>query len=238
VGGAGIEDAFYDGSVHDVFVRVTGDAVAQLQMVFLTDFRFHGGSLPPGPDALDDYFPRPADGGSIPTTFVTNVPGEDHRATTDAIWDLIHRARSRLDVIDPYVADTGTIDRIMAAARRGVKVRFIVPAHSNAQPIQWAFEHHIADLQAAGVTVYLHPILPHAKVVVADDQVLVGSTNLDAWALYRNWETSLVVDDAQVASLFEDQLFEPDVARSTPAVPPVGLARLRDSLAYLFTPLL
>jgi cardiolipin synthase len=238
VGGAGIEDWFYDGSFHDVFVRVTGDTVAQMQLTFLTDFRFHGGPLPSGPGALDKYFPEPSTGGSIPTTFVTNVPGEDHRAVTDAIWDLIDHAQMRLDIIDPYVADSGTLERIMAAARRGVHVRFIVPLASNAPPVQWAFEHHLQDLQDAGVAVHWHPILPHAKVVLADDRVLVGSTNLDAWALYRNWETSLMIDDPQVAADFERQLFEPDVARSSLATPPTGLTRIRDALAFLFSPVL
>jgi cardiolipin synthase len=238
VGGAGIEDWFYDGSFQDVFVRVTGDAVAQLQLTFLSDFRFHGGPLPSGPGALDKYFPRPASGGSIPTTFVTNVPGEDHRAVTDAIWDLIEHAQTRLDIIDPYVADTGTLERIMAAARRGARVRFIVPASSNSPPVQWAFEHHIQDLQDAGVAVYLQPVLPHAKVVLADNRVLVGSTNLDAWALFHNWETSFVFEDPQVAATFESQLFDPDVAASTQATPPTGLARIRDALAFLFSPLL
>ena len=238
IGGAGLEDWFYDGSFHDVFVRVTGDAVAQMQLTFLTDFRFHGGPLPSGPGALDKYFPPPATDGSIPTTFVTNVPGEDHRAVTDAIWDLIEHAQTRLDIIDPYVADTGTLERIMAAARRGVHVRFIVPAASNAPPVQWAFEYHLQDLQDAGVAVYSHTVLPHAKVVLADDRVLVGSTNLDAWALYRNWETSLVIEDPQVAAAFETQLFDPDVSRSSPATPPTGLARVRDAVAFLFSPLL
>jgi cardiolipin synthase len=238
VGGAGIEDWFYDGSFHDVFVRVTGDAVAQMQLTFLTDFRFHGGPLPSGSGALDRYFPEPASGGSISTTFVTNVPGEDHRTVTDAIWDLIDHAQTRLDIIDPYVADTGTLERIMRAARRGVRVRFIVPAASNAPPVQWAFEHHLPDLEDAGVAVYWHTVLPHAKVVLADDRVLVGSTNLDAWALYRNWETSLVIVDPQVAADFERQLFDPDAARSSPAIPPTGLTRVRDALAFLFSPLL
>jgi cardiolipin synthase len=119
-----------------------------------------------------------------------------------------------------------------------VHVRFIVPAVSNAPPVQWAFEHHLQDLQDAGVAVYWHPVLPHAKVVLADDRVLVGSTNLDAWAPYRNWETSLVIDDPQVAADFERQLFDPDVARSSLAIPPTGLARVRDTLAFLFSPLL
>jgi cardiolipin synthase A/B len=235
IGGAGLEDYFFNGSFHDVFVRVTGSAVAQMQMVFLTDFRFHGGQLPSN---LDPYFPKPTDAGEIPTTFVTNVPGEDHRAVTDATWDIIDHAQSRLDIIDPYVADTGTLARISAAAQRGAKVRFIVPAQSNSPPVQWAFEHHIQDLQDAGVGVYLHPILPHAKVIVADDRVLVGSTNLDSWALYRNWETSLIIDNPQVAATFESQLFDPDVSVSTPATPPTGLRRLLDSLAFVFSPLL
>lgn len=238
IGGAGIEDYFYDGSFHDVFVRVTGDIVSQMQLDFLTDYRFHGGQLPSGPGDLDPYFPRPAQGGSIPTTFVVNVPGEDHRAVTDAIWDVIDHARNRLDIIDPYVADSGTIDRIVAAGRRGVKVRLIVPADSNAPPVQWALEHHYQDLMDAGVTVYLHPILPHAKVIVADDRVLVGSTNLDAWALFRNWETSLVIEDRRVADLFEAQLVEPDVGVSSVATPPSGLQRVRDLVAYAFSSLL
>jgi cardiolipin synthase len=238
IGGAGIEDWFYNGSFQDVFVRITGDAVAQLQLAFLADYRFYGGPLPAQPEALDKYFPAPADGGSVPTTFVSNVPGEDHRAVTDAIWDLIDHAQMRLDIIDPYVADSGTIERIIAAARRGAKVRFIVPAASNAIPLQWAFEHHIQDLQDAGVGVYLHPVLPHAKVVLADERVLVGSTNLDAWALYRNWETSLVFEDGQVGDIFQAQLFDPDVAASTVATPPTGLARVRSLVFYLLSPLL
>ena len=91
--------------------------------------------------------------------------------------------------------------------------------------MQWALEHHLQDLQDAGVSVYQHPVLPHAKVILADDRVLVGSTNLDAWALYRNWETSLIFDSPQVAAMFESQLFDPDVAVSSPATPPTGLRR-------------
>ena len=238
IGGAGIEDYFYNGSFQDVFVRVTGDAVAQMQLIYLTDYRFHGGSLPAGSDGLMPYFPAPAQAGSIPTTYVNNVPDEDHRAVSDAIWDLIEGSRTRLDIVDPYVADSGTIARIIAAARRGVRVRFIVPEQSNSPPVQWAFEHHIPDLQDAGVAVYLHPVLPHAKVVLADSRVLVGSTNLDSWALFRNWETSLMFDSPQVAESFEEQLFDPDVANSSLATAPTGLRRALASVAFLFGPIL
>lgn len=232
VGGAGIED-YFDGSFHDMFVRIEGPAVAQLQALAMTSFAFHGGQPPANVDA---YFPATPDG-DIPTTVAHGVPGTN-RSITDAIRNLIDHAQTRLDIIDPYVSDPDTLDRIAAAARRGAQVRFIVPLDSNAPPIQWAFNDHIEDLQAAGVQVLQYPILPHAKVIRADNRVLAGSTNLDAWALYRNWEVSLVFDSPAVADMFERQLFAPDVAVSTPAVPPSGLARLLSWLAALFTPLL
>jgi len=216
-----------------MFVRIEGPAVAHLQALVMTSFAFHGGQPPAD---VDTYFPASADG-DIPTTVVHGVPGS-HRSVTDAIHNLIDHAQSRLDIIDPYVADPGTLERIAAAARRGAQVRMIVPLHSNAPPVQWAFDSHIENLQAAGVQVLQHPVLPHAKVIRADDRVLAGSTNLDAWALYRNWEVSLVFDSPAVADMFERQLFAPDVAVSTPAVPPSGLDKLLSWVAALFASLL
>jgi cardiolipin synthase len=136
---------------------------------------------------------------------------------------LIDGAAQRIDVISPYTADRGMLDRLMAAARRGVSVRFVAPATSNSWATAGAFEHYIADLQAAGVEVWQHPVFPHAKVVLADDNVLVGSTNLDAWALYRNWEIGLLVEDPSVAETFRRDLFDRDIARSTEAQAPTNL---------------
>jgi phosphatidylserine/phosphatidylglycerophosphate/cardiolipin synthase-like enzyme len=60
----------------------------------------------------------------------------------------------------------------------------------------------------------------HAKVVLADDIVSFGTVNLDAWALYRNSEIMMIARSPDAAALFEQRLFEPDIARSTPGRPP------------------
>ena len=175
----------------------------------------------------------------MPVTVLHNVPEAGHLANTQAIAALIEGAVQRLDVISPYTADRGMIERLMAAARRGVAVRFIAPAHSTSWATAGAFEHYIADLQEAGVEVWLHPVFPHAKVVLADDRVLVGSTNLDAWALYRNWEIGLLVEDRAVAETFRRELFDPDVARSVPAEPPTDpLVRAKNWVLASLGPLL
>jgi cardiolipin synthase len=238
VGGAGLEDHFLNGTFHDVMVRVEGEAVWQLQSVFMTSFHLLGGPLPTAPADLDPYFPAPP-AGTIRTSVEHNVGREGHLANTDVIHHLIDTAQQRLDMVSPASADRIVFEKMMAASRRGVKVRFVVPAASNNVLTAYALERYFGQFQEAGVEVWLHPVLPHCKVVLADDRVLVGTTNLDAWALYRNWEIGLFFENADVAETFRTDLFDVDIARSTRAVPPTNpFVRVRNRLFSLASPLL
>jgi cardiolipin synthase len=236
LGGAGVEDHFLDGRFHDLMVRVEGEAVWQLQSAFMSSFRLLGGPLPTAPADIDACFATPA-AGTIRTSVEHNVAREGHLANTDVILHLIDTAQQRLDLISPASADHNVFEKMMAASRRGVKVRFVVPAAPNNALTGFALEHYFAQFQEAGVEVWLYPVVPHAKVVLADDRVLVGTTNLDAWALYRNWEIGLFFEDAAVAETFRTDLFDVDVARSIPAVPPTDpFVRLRNRLFSLASP--
>jgi cardiolipin synthase A/B len=234
-GGAGIEDHFRNGGFHDVMARVTGDVVRQAQAAFLTSFRGHGGTLP---DDLSGYFPEPDEPGSTPIALAQVIPG-GFVSASQAIREQIDGARERLDVMNPYLTDHDMIERILAAARRGVKVRVVISKVSNNAQATAALKHHYPDLIEAGAEVWELPgTVVHAKVVVADDVVSFGTVNLDAWALYRNSEIMMIARSAEAAALLEERLFEPDVARSTRGEPPSGAGErfrswLWDKLASL-----
>jgi cardiolipin synthase len=232
-GGAGIEDHFDDGRFHDVMVRVTGDVVRQAQAAFLTSFVAHGGPLPTG---LGRLFPEPADPGSTPVALAQVIPG-GFVAASQAIGEQIDSARDRLDVMNPYLTDRDMVGRIVAAARRGVNVRIVVSEKSNNRQATAALRHRYAELAAAGAEVWELPAtVVHAKVVVADEVVSFGTVNLDAWALYRNSEIMMIAHSAAVAALFEERLFEPDIARSKRGEPPSGpLARLESRVCDKLT---
>jgi cardiolipin synthase A/B len=218
-GGAGIEDHFQDGGFHDVMVRVTGDVVRQAQAAFLTSFLGHGGPLPADLSAL---FPQPATSGSTPTALAQVIPG-GFVAASQAIGEQIDGARDRLDVMNPYLTDRDMVERILAAARRGVKVRVVVSEKSNNPQATAALRHHYADLLAAGAEVWELPgTVVHAKVVVADDVISFGTVNLDAWALYRNSEIMMIARSPDAAALLNERLFEPDITRSNRGEPPSG----------------
>jgi len=216
-GGAGIEDHFENGGFHDLMVRITGAVVRQAQAAFLTSFHGHGGVLP---SQLASLFPEPDDPGTTAIALAQVIPG-GHVAASQAIGEQIDGARERLDVMNPYVTDRGMIDRIVAAARRGVDVRLVVSKSSNNGQATAALKHRYPDLLAAGVAVWELPdTVVHAKVVVADDVVSFGTVNLDAWALYRNSEIMMMARSAEASALIEERLFEPDIARSSPGEPP------------------
>jgi cardiolipin synthase len=231
VGGAGIEDHFQDGRFHDLFVRVSGPVVAQLQLVFLASFRWLGGTVPA--EQLDTLFPSLEPGAdAIPAVVLHNAPGR-YRPITDAIATLLDTARETLDVVNPYVTDRGMIRRIERAARRGVRVRLFVPAEANNWACAAAQQFHHARLLDAGVRILEYPTMLHAKAFVRDgEEVLAGTCNLEAWSLKRFFEIDVRLRSAAVASQFEERFSAPAEAVSSPGRRLTGLAERARATAF------
>jgi cardiolipin synthase len=221
VGGGGLEDHFNGGSFHDVFVRVEGNIVLQMQAVFLTSFHAFGGPVASGEGDLAAYFPEQRDPGTIRVTLLQNIPG-GFVAGTQASRQIIRNATTRLDVMNPYFTDPGIIDLIVDAANRGVHVRLLVSERSNNAPADAALKHQYGRMLDAGIEIWEYPATMHAKVTVADDDVIIGTINYDAWALYRNLEIALLFEDAAVADTTVQQFIEPDIAQSRPGEEPTG----------------
>lgn len=116
---------------------------------------------------------------------------------------LIGAARHSLDVYAEELQDTGMEDALGAAARRGVRVRLILPAPSGA-------DHDapgVAAVTSAGVQVrrlaqsYLYV---HAKAIVVDGRrAFVGSQNFSAASLDKNRELGVIVADPDAISGIE-----------------------------------
>ena len=232
MGGAGLEDHFFDGRFHDVYIRFTGPITRQLQAIFLASFAYHGGRLPEGDGVLDGYFPPITEEGPHAVNVIMNWP-RGWLPLTDAAVELIRTAERRLDIMNYYIGDVLVIREILEAARRGVRVRLVVADQLHANGVTYgAFLHHYDELLAAGVEIWEYPAVVHAKVIVSDDRALVGTLNLDAFALYRNPEMGLRFDDKVVADRFVSTLFEPDIAMSIPGR--VASGRFRRARNRLF----
>ena len=227
VGGSGIEDHYNDERFYDVMCRVTGPVVQQLQLVFLASWRHKGGTVA-DPTTLERWFPAdvleiPNDAPiRVPTTILWNVPGTGHHPISDAIEASIDEARTRIDIVNPYISNRAILARLLAAAQRGVRVRLVAPGKPTPPYPAAAFRHHYERLMGAGVEILLHPEMAHAKVLRIDNRVFVGGCNLDDLSLFRNDELDLMFEDPAVAEATEAAVFDELVAMSVPADVPTG----------------
>jgi cardiolipin synthase len=238
VGGAGIEDHFKDGRFHDLFLRVTGPVVAQLQLVFVSSFRWLGGTVRAG--EIDELFP-PIDEGDdwIPAVVRHNAPGR-YRPISTAIARLFDDAVESLDVVNPYVTDRRMIQAIESAARRGVRVRLFTPANGNNWACAAAQQFHHGRLLDAGVRILDYPTMLHAKAFVRDgEELLAGTCNLDAWSLKRSFEIDLQLWSTEVAAQFDKRFSAPAEEISRPGRAVSGLKeRVKTGAFATISPLL
>ena len=210
---------------------MTGPVAGQLQLVFLASFRWLGGTVPP--QQLDALFPdHDDDPDAVPAIVLHNAPGR-YRPITTAIAHLLDGARERLDVVNPYLTDRGMIRRIEGAARRGVDVRLFVPAQTNLRPCAAAQHHHHAALLDAGVRIFDHPAMLHAKAFASDgEEVLAGTCNLDAWSLKRFMEINLLVRSPALAAQFDERFATPVIAESSAGRPLTGARERIEAAAF------
>ena len=108
-----------------------------------------------------------------------------------------------IDIENAYfVPDKLTVDALIDASVRGVRVRIVVPGrYSDARVGRWAAQALYGDLLNAGVEIYEYqPTMIHCKVMVIDGTwTSVGSANFDDRSFRLNDEANLNVFSAELA---------------------------------------
>jgi cardiolipin synthase len=126
---------------------------------------------------------------------------------------LIRDARGSVHMTIAYFAPSDPfIAELCKAARRGVRVRLMLPGRSDVKLLRIAARSFYETLLDAGVEIYERQgAVLHAKTLVIDQRLsVVGSTNLDYRSIEYNCEISLVVRSAELGRQMVE-LFDHDV---------------------------
>ncbi|MCD6288926.1 MAG: DNA-binding protein [Anaerolineae bacterium] len=127
----------------------------------------------------------------------------------EGLLRLIDGAQTTLDIEHQNMQDEEVVDHLVAAARRGVRIRHITSPH---YPLDKdADEPGRERLHRAGAQIrYWDDLYVHAKAIIIDGKrALVGSINLTANSLDFNRELSILFDDPAAVARLEKQ-FEAD----------------------------
>ncbi|HEY6081012.1 MAG TPA: phospholipase D-like domain-containing protein [Polyangiaceae bacterium] len=128
----------------------------------------------------------------------------------------LYGAKKRIYISNSYFVPDGSIRRaLVRAARRGVDVRVIVPAHSDVEPVKFAGRAQYPRLLAAGVRIYeWQEGMFHSKTATIDGEwCTTGTFNFDYMSIRTNLEINASVLDAELASEVE-AAFRTDLKRT------------------------
>ena len=148
----------------------------------------------------------------------------------------LHRDLARtknLDILTPYFLPPIRVRlAIQRVARRGGRVRLVLPGKSDVALSQLAAQSLYHRLFRAGIEVYEYqPQILHAKLLCFDHAVHVGSCNLDIRSLRINHELIARLDGLKAVNQSR-QLFE-SVLRESRRITPQILASRRTFLIRL-----
>jgi cardiolipin synthase len=108
---------------------------------------------------------------------------------------------TRLSLMMGYFVPPISLRRALGKIARRGEARLVLPALTDVPISRLAAWHTFARLLRDGCEIYEYQPRPlHAKLIVLDDVVYVGSSNLDIRSLHLNFEMTLRVRDAALAA--------------------------------------
>ena len=125
-------------------------------------------------------------------------------------------ARQRVWIASAYFIPSWKVRRALyQAARRGLDVRLLLPGPYTDHPsVRHAARRYYKKLLAAGVRIFEYqPRFIHAKLLLVDDWVSIGSSNIDRWNFRWNLEANQEAHSPQLTAELLD-LFATDFAAS------------------------
>ncbi len=119
------------------------------------------------------------------------------RRNINKLYRAIKGAQKRLWFVSPYfLPSLFLIKHLLTAANRDVDVRLLLPEKVDIPFMKWVARYYYPIFLKRGVKIYEYrKNFLHMKVSVMDDDVIVGSSNLDHRSLFTNLEVDYHIQD-------------------------------------------
>ena len=209
-GGMNINDHYFR-KWRDTHLRIEGDAVASLQLIFLNSWVISGGKRQmPYPFFFPEQDVHPE---NKLIQVISDEPGLNfHPIETSYTWALLH-TKDYFYIQTPYfVPSQAVLTALKAAARSGADVRLMLPKKADSVFMGPANKSFFKECLSSGVRIYLRDgQFMHSKTFVCDDYLsCIGTANVDNRSFFLNYEDNAYIYDAELAAK-NREIFEKDL---------------------------
>ena len=201
LGGVNIADEYANlssphGYWKDGGIALKGAVAAHYERIFLSDFYGQEPALSGAADNQNAPDDGVADGAECdvlrekPLRIIADEPANINGCCEELIAAKIYSASERVCIFTPYLCVGEKLkDALIYAAGRGIRVQIIVPEIPDKRITYEITLSFAAELCGRGIEIYRYtPGFLHAKCVIIDDEVLLGSYNFDFRSMRLNYE--------------------------------------------------
>ncbi len=227
-GGMNVADYYIKGKPEfgdwrDIHARVEGDAVGNLQGIFIkfwnetTGQSVSGPEYYPGEHAARNSFPMLSQdtsttAGHQKVGVIDRNPRISPRIIHDTFVKAIDNAHSQIQIINPYLTLCRHIKRsLKKAIKRGVDIQIMVSAKSDIPITPRIVEYNVNKLMKYGAKIYFYEGgFHHSKIMMVDSiYSFIGSANLNSRSLSFDYECNLLIADIPTTQTLQ-RIFETD----------------------------
>jgi cardiolipin synthase len=128
---------------------------------------------------------------------------------------IVGNASRRVWLVSAYFLPTARLRRaLLQACRNGTDVRLMLPERSDVWVFPGLSSHYYYELLRAGARIFLYqPGVLHAKALLVDDVIVLGSSNWNYRSTLHDLELDVVVRDANTLEQIE-RVIEEDAGSS------------------------
>jgi cardiolipin synthase len=229
-GGMNVADYYIKGTPQvgewrDMHCRIEGDAVNELQKIFIriwnrvTGENIHGIKYYRGGTMTKFEGLKPdttSTAGKKMVGIITREPHRTPKIMRQFYISAIDQAKDSIKIINPYFTLIPKLTRALTrAVKRGVKVEIMLSAKSDIPLTPDCAYYQAHKLMKRGASVWMYkPGFHHSKIMMVDGRYCtVGSTNLDARSLKCDFEQNAVIIDKATTKELDD-MFDRDTKKS------------------------
>ena len=202
-------------SWHDFMVKIRGEIVKDIIKDFENTWNEHS-------EKLDKVNKK---------DFILN---QDYLSKNNSLFkfilSLIKKAQKSIIIESPYLSGKNIIKELIDAAKRGVKIKLIIPALNNVCFYQLLFKYYQKIFFKNNIELYLYNGkadisgkagyekfngMTHAKIMLVDDEIAVfGSSNFNEFNFLSTQEMEIITKNKLFINQIKKRIFEVDIQNS------------------------
>lgn len=212
VGGMNIADRYVDGGIElgmwkDMQIRIEGEAVHSLQLIFHTDWYFVSGEV------LNDdkYFPEHYIKEKKLIQITASGPDSDWASIMQAYFAAIATAEDHIYIASPYfIPNESILTALKTAALGGIDVRIMLPSKSDSHVVFRSTLSFVRELMDAGIKIYFYTKgFNHAKLLLVDSVFSsIGTANMDIRSFDQNFEVNALIYNEEITLKLEQYFLD------------------------------